>query len=272
MRKIALLLAACGLAAALGGCGVGVPHSKQVLEMEAEDVLVLPDGQSVDCWREYHTFEGTDTHLPSGWVDYCLEDGTLLLREEDIFAPNLPETVPEQARQAIQAHFLRQGRLYSAESLLPGAYAEYQADPEGFEDWAVWQDSRVTALAEQVVYLMTDVNLPLGGREQTSYQTGAAFDRSTGEQLSLWSLFTVPESEAKEALLACLAPDDPRRTEMLEHLTEEMVVIEEGHYSICYPLGSLPGEEQTCCLGSALPEGLLHPWAVPIGPEQEAQS
>lgn len=269
IKKIALLLAGCALAAVLGGCGLGVPQSKKVLEMEAEDVLVLPDGQTVDCWREYYEFQGTDTHLPSGWVDYCLEDGTLLLREEDLLPPSLPETVPEQARQAIQTHYSRQGRLYSAESLLPQAYAAYQADPEGFENWSVWQNNWVVALAEQVVYLVTDVNLPLGGREQTSYQIGAAFDRTTGEKLSLWSLFTVPESEAKEALLAYLAPDDPCRAQMLEHLTEEMVVIEEGHYSICYPLDSLPGEQQTCRLGSELPEGLLHPWAVPV--RQETQ-
>ena len=85
-------------------------------------------------------------------------------------------------------------------------------------------------------------------------------------------LLATPSIPKKEALLAYLAPEDPRRAEMLEQLTEEMVVIAEDHYSICYPLGSLPGEEQSCRLSSALPEGLLHPWAVPIGPEQEAQS
>ena len=82
MRKIAVLMAALGLAAVLNGCGSGLTQSQQVLEMETEDVLVLSDGQAVDCWREYETFPDTDVHLPSGWVDYCLEDGTVLLQEQ----------------------------------------------------------------------------------------------------------------------------------------------------------------------------------------------
>lgn len=94
MRKIAVLMAALGLAAVLNGCGSGLTQSQQVLEMEAEDVLVLSDGQAVDCWREYETFPDTDVHLPSGWVDYCLEDGTVLLREQDLYPPALPETLP----------------------------------------------------------------------------------------------------------------------------------------------------------------------------------
>lgn len=109
MRKIAVLMAALGLAAVLNGCGSGLTQSQQVLEMEAEDVLVLSDGQAVDCWREYETFPDTDVHLPSGWVDYCLEDGTVLLREQDLYPPALPETLPEQVRQSIQNHYARQG-------------------------------------------------------------------------------------------------------------------------------------------------------------------
>ncbi len=73
---------------------------------------------------EYEIFPDTDVHLPSGWVDYCLEDGTVLLREQDLYPPALPETLPEQVRQSIQNHYARQGRRYSAESLLQGAYAE----------------------------------------------------------------------------------------------------------------------------------------------------
>ena len=235
--------------------------------METEDVLVLSDGQAVDCWREYETFPDTDVHLPSGWVDYCLEDGTVLLREQDLYPPALPETLPEQVRQSIQNHYARQGRRYSAESLLQGAYAEYKKDPAGFSPWMAWQNTWETALAERVVYVVTDVTLPLGGREQTSYPVGAAFDRTTGEKLSFWSLCAVPEAEAKEMLLGQVDPEDPRRAPMLEALTEDMVVIASDHYRISYPVGTLPGEELGTLLSGELPEGLLQPWAVP-----EAQS
>lgn len=267
MRKIAVLMAALGLAAVLNGCGSGLTQSQQVLEMEAEDVLVLSDGQAVDCWREYETFPDTDVHLPSGWVDYCLEDGTVLLQEQDLYPPALPETLPEQVRQSIQNHYARQGRRYSAESLLQGAYAEYKKDPAGFSPWMTRQNTWETALAERVVYVVTDVTLPLGGREQTSYPVGAAFDRTTGEKLSFWSLCAVPEAEAKEMLLGQVDPEDPRRAPMLEALTEDMVVIASDHYRISYPVGTLPGEELGTLLSGELPEGLLQPWAVP-----EAQS
>ncbi len=82
------------------------------------------------------------------------------------------------------------------------------------------QNTWETALAERVVYVVTDVTLPLAAGSRTATRSGRRLTAPPGKS-SFWSLCAVPEAEAKEMLLGQVDPEDPRRAPMLEALTED---------------------------------------------------
>ena len=264
MKRWIKLVAVLCLLAVLAGCR----HEKQielVWEMEAQDVLTLPDGESVDAWRSRSVpaHSGAET-LPSNAVDYRLSDGTELLREKDLPDVELPEDTLDAARKAIRSYYNEQGRLYDVKELLQSAYTAWQADKKHFSEWYVEQSTYTTAQNEKLLWLCTEQVLPAASQESTATYTSVIFERTTGEQMEVWSLFRVSEDEAKAALLRTVQ-DDAERAALLQALNAEWVIFYPDHVEVCFPAGSVEGQSFDLQVATDLSEltGILQTWAVP---------
>ena len=233
-----------------------------------EEMLALSDGTEVEVW------------INGGDNSYRLPDGTELLRE---IKPSGPQNVyvggvesfdqlSDPAREAVAAYYAEQGLLYDAEEVLERAYAEYKDGGEDFSAYWLEQSVSPSASNERLMYFTTTVfcSIDSGTAEETSLP--AAFDRETGEKLDIWSLFAVPEKEARAALVDKMAEGGYiPRAELEAALRPEYITFRTGGLNLTFPKGTLPSQEYTTggSFDYAELDGLLQPWAIPEEPEQE---
>lgn len=246
-------------------------HIAGILKRNAR---TLRDGTAVDVMEE-------DSH--GGRRTYRLPDGTELLRVDDNGGPEYHyvgsvesfDDLSEAAKERVRAWYENQGPLFNEEGELEKSYAAYRALGEEFQCGWVRQDTTPTASNGKVMYFVTSLTLPqeYGGRIVCERQSGAAFDRETGEKFDNWDLFGVSEAEVRRRLPElCGWVDDPElRRAMSEALEEDMLVFFPEHVSVSFPPGTLT--EETCSYGISLeykdaPEGFFQPWAVPEAREE----
>ena len=176
------------------------------------------------------------------------------------------------AREAVASYYAEQGLLYDVEEVLGRAYADYRDGGEDFSTYLVEQSVSPSASNERLMYFTTTVfcSIDSGTAEETSLP--AVFDRETGEKLDIWSLFAVPEAEARAALLDKMADgSDVPRTELEAALRPEYIIFRTDRLDITFPRGTLPSQEYATggSFDYAELDGLLQPWAIPVEPEQE---
>ena len=233
-----------------------------------EQGITLSDGTAVEIWDT--AFFGTN---------YILPDGTELLWEN---RPSGPQNVhvggvegfdqlSAPAREAVAAYYAEQGLLYDVEEVLERAYADYRDDGD-FSTYLVEQSVSPSASNERLMYFTTTVfcSIDSGTAEETSLP--AAFDRETGEKLDIWSLFAVPEEEARAALVDKMAEGGYiPRAELEAALRPEYIIFYTDRLNLTFPKGTLPSQEYTTggSFDYAELDGLLQPWAIPVEPEQE---
>lgn len=241
-------------------------HIDGILKRNAR---TLRDGTAVDVMEEDSRGDNRTYRLP---------DGTELLRVNDNGGPENHyvmslesfDDLSPRAQEKVRAYYENQGPLYDEGEELEKSCAAYRELGEEFQcDW-VQQDTTPTASNEKIMYFVTSLNLPQehGGRIAYEQQLGGAFDRETGEKLSNWDLFGVPEAEVRRRLPElCGWVEEPElRRAMSEALEEDMLVFFPEHVSVSFPPGTLTGE--TCSYVISLdyrdaPEGFFQPWAVP---------
>ena len=233
-----------------------------------EEMLTLSDGTEVEVW------------INGGDNSYRLSDGTELLRE---IKPSGPQNVyvggvesfdqlSAPAQEAVAAYYAEQGLLYDVEEVLERAYADYRDGGEDFSAYLVEQSVSPSASNERLMYFTTTVfcSIDSGTAEETSLP--AVFDRETGEKLDIWSLFAVPEEEARAALVDKMAEGGYiPRAELEAALRPEYITFRTGGLNLTFPRGTLPSQEHSAGWGLDYQEldGLLQPWAIPEEPEQE---
>lgn len=211
---------------------------------------------------------------------YRLPDGTELLRVDDNGGPENHyvmslesfDDLSEAAKEKVRAYYEGQGPLFDELEELEKSYAAYRELGEEFQCGWVQQDTTPTASNEKIMYFVTSLLLPQehGGRTSYEQQFGGAFDRETGEKLSNWDLFGVPEAEVRRRLPElCGWVDEPElRRAMSEALDPEWLVFFPEHVSVDFPPGTLPGVENGYIISldyKDAPEGFFQPWAVPQG-------
>ena len=233
-----------------------------------EEMLTLSDGTEVEVW------------INGGDNSYRLSDGTELLRE---IKPSGPQNVyvggvesfdqlSAPAQEAVAAYYAEQGLLYDVEEVLERAYADYRDGGEDFSAYLVEQSVSPSASNERLMYFTTTVfcSIDSGTAEETSLP--AVFDRETGEKLDIWSLFAVPEEEARAALVDKMAEGGYiPRAELEAALRPEYITFHSDRLNLTFPRGTLPSQEYTTggSFDYAELDGLLQPWAIPVEPEQE---
>lgn len=162
----------------------------------------LADGTALDI-LDHGVFSG---------VTYCLTDGTELLW---VRRPSGPEhhyvgglesfdDLSETAQEKVRAWYEERGLLYDEEEELEKAYAAYLKQGESFRSRMVEQDVSPSGSSQRVMYFGTHVTLPYDLEDSSNSYTlslGEAFDRETGEYLSLWDLFQCSEEEARQAII-----------------------------------------------------------------------
>lgn len=259
---------------------LSVGDSREITAYQAEHITItghlergaaaLRDGTAIDlldegCYTVTHT--------------YCLPDGTQLLQvrgpsgPEGHYVGNLEsfDDLSQRAREKILAYYEAQGTLYDETEELEAAYAGWQKNGDDFRCRVVEQSVSPSASGEKVMYFRTDVTLPLDhGDSCTAYtlSLGAAFDRETGEYLSLWDLFRCSQEEARRAIIDA-ALDWPGsgsvRAEMEYAFSPERVIFSPDGLSMDYEPGSMPSQEHGYIFDARLDslKELMYDWAVP---------
>ena len=152
------------------------------------NVMQLSDGTPIDVWER------------TGWREYCLEDGTPLLVEDNPGSLEnnsrwnellYYEEFPEAAQQGILRYYSQLGNRYDILTLLEDAYLVYTVSEE-FNNHYVSQYTGIEAWNDHIICCQQNLTLP---QERTNgygdyFCEGTVFDRSTGGAGSVFAGFS----------------------------------------------------------------------------------
>ncbi len=236
----------------------------------SEDTVTLPDGAKMNIWQYY---DG---------VIYTAPNGTELLSVRYPTGPDnfyvggveSLEDMDEAAQSRIMEYYSRRGVLYDEMAELERAYGAFlkAADPENYRLRFINQDVAPSASNDKVMYFITSVMLPLDGAEEsnaTAYElrSGQAFDKTTGEHIDNFDLFTCLPKEAIQRMMDISGVTDPvLREEMEQTFAPECIILFPNGLEVCFNKGTLPSEEHGYMLGLDYDDRMLEilqPWAVP---------
>ena len=242
--------------------------SVQVLSYCTGRKAVLSDGTKLSVWKN------------SEGEQYFLPDGQQLLLVE---YPVLPDGVAglffdlnPVVQQRILDYCDKQGLLYDLAEELEKAYSIYtgwqREQTYPFRSQTVSQRSEISAVSSRVVYCVTEVQLPGDASHSDSFSRCAAFDRETGEPISLLELFSCPVEEAVGRLLDIIQEQDTafadrrdaaERELSPENLPDCLAIYEDG-ITLAFPIGK-DGEYGIKLYFDSCPSltALLKDWAVP---------
>lgn len=228
------------------------------------NVMQLSDGTPIDIWER------------NGWREYCLEDGTALLVEDNpgrletnsrwnelLYYEDFPETV----QQGILNYYAEMGKRYEVSALLEDAFQVYSFSEE-FNNHYVSQYIGIEAWNDHIICSQINMTIP---QERTNgygdfFCEGAVFDRKTGEHISNYDLFTLTPEELEAYLLDTLNVEGaPNSNHIQLNLKPEQIVLRrdggidfflmdrtEGDYKGLLQMGLSPEQARE----------ILQPWAV----------
>lgn len=275
-RKV-LTLSALLAAGLLTGCGnsdkTEEVHSFAVWEKTDEASYIFSDGVTAEKWKN----EKEDTRQ----YRYRLENGTDLLETTDVLSPEDEmdselsgfEGLSDTAKVKVRIWYQDQGLLYDLDKELEDAYQDYlecEKSREHFTCHKVSQDVTESAENAEYMVILTAVTTPkklhFDGGTTCNYQT-AIFNRSTGEAIDLWSLFTMPEEEAKEELAKTCSVEDTTVSEqdVGPVMDQGQILLFQDYLEVWFPYGTWERQEFDKGFGFEYNkiEGLLYEWAVP---------
>lgn len=275
-RKV-LMLSALLAAGFLTGCGnsdkTEEVHSFAVWEKTDEAAYIFSDGVTAEKWKN----EKEDTRQ----YRYRLENGTDLLETTDVLSPEDEmdselsgfEGLSDKAKKKVRIWYQDQGLLYDLDKELEDAYQDYlecEKSREHFTCHKVSQDVTESAENAEYMVILTAVTTPkklhFDGGTTCNYQT-AIFNRSTGEAIDLWSLFTMPEEEVKEELAKTCSVEDTTVSEqdVGPVMDQGQILLFQDYLEVWFPYGTWERQEFDKGFGFDYNkiEGLLYEWAVP---------
>ena len=275
-RKV-LTLSALLAAGLLTGCGnsdkTEEVHSFAVWEKMDEASYIFSDGVTAEKWKN----EKEDTRQ----YRYRLENGTDLLETTDVLSPEDEmdselsgfEGLSDTAKEKVRIWYQDQGLLYDLDKELEDAYQDYlecEKSREHFTCHKVSQDVTESAENAEYMVILTAVTTPkklhFDGGTTCNYQT-AIFNRSTGEAIDLWSLFTMPEEEVKEELAKTCSVEDTTVSEqdVGPVMDQGQILLFQDYLEVWFPYGTWERQEFDKGFGFEYNkiEGLLYEWAVP---------
>ena len=214
-------------------------------------VMTLPGGEDIDVM---HTDLFGDI--------YRLTDGTELVREK--VSPFEANSLSDSASDAVKTWF-ESNIPYDIEAVVTSAYEEYQTLGEDFGHWMVTLDNYAGPVSERAAYFCTELTISDSSNVGDVNCYGCAFDRETGEKLDNWSLFDVPETEAREELIRLAGqPEGTDLSSAGDLLEPDGICIMSDGVELYYPAGTL-NEQMSVVFISADADlaSLFQSWAVP---------
>lgn len=238
--------------------------------------------ESIQLPEKYLLSDGTELTVRQGFshILYFSDDGTELLRREETVGPDhvsvgslpLLTDLSEEAQQSITAYYQELGLLYDLEKEIETAYRAYLAtdNKSEFHPSLLSQQIAPSASNEKLIWYSVYVTRPVGQglHQQTNTQT--VFNRETGAVMDTGSLFLCTEAEAARVILeASGMTDTEQKREMEKAFRFGYLNFESGALSVCFPTGSLTGQDTQHILGVEYEDltGILQPWAIPDATE-----
>lgn len=213
---------------------VQVNYSKKDGKLLAEHIFVnarlhrgeihLADGTPIDVWKY------------AGRNEYCLENGTALLMEDNTGGPEnthpwnellYNEDFPEPAQKGILDYYREMGQRYDIPTLLEEAYRVY-GFVEEYNTQVVSQYVGIEAYNERIICCQMNLTIP---QERTNgyadyFSEGTVFDRETGAVIPNYDLFAVTPEELETCLLNQLDHDGTLDRENIQlNLKPEQIVM-----------------------------------------------
>lgn len=247
MGKRLLTLLLCGVL--LCGCGMKPEEPEPDMLLE-ETAVTFADGETASLWQAPHF----------GSRIYRLADGTELLRCSDpLPVSNVSvgglagyDGLSEPVQQAVLAYFEAQGILFDEEGELLRAYEDYRLAERGgreFRPHFLMQDDAPYGENEWYLSCLTLVTEPRDLQYDglvEDRRLGVIFDKTTGETVPVWELFSIAEDEARKALLDAAAKHYPgERAEVEAAFDERYILWAPDHLEIGFPAGTLPSMENS---------------------------
>ena len=229
-----------------------------------QNVLQLSDGTAIDIWEN------------TGYRDYCLQDGTILLMEETVSGPEnasgwnellYSEDFPEAAQQAIIGYYAQMGLRYDVDAILEDALLVRKVSEE-YNTKLVGQHVWLEAWNEKILCCQLSLTLPAeksnGGGEY--FCEGAVFDRETGALISNYDLFALTPAELENYLLDFLDVDGnlDRENIQLNMKPEQIVLQRDGSVEFYLADRVEHGLRSMLQIGLSPEQAreILQPWAV----------
>lgn len=248
MKRGLLPLVLAGLLC-LTACG----RTQEEREVEPDTLLeetavVFDDGVTASLWQRPHFGEKV----------YRLSDGTELLT---VNSPNTVDNVAvldmegyeglsEAAGQKVLDYFTDLGILFDEEGELRRSYEDYclaKDEDRDFNTHMLAQDSSPYGENDSYLCYITTVQYPEDLRFDRAIledRYSVIFDKQTGDVVSPWELFRVPEKQARQFILDQAMRyyrGDPVDVDRV--LEDSRIFWSERGLSIDFPQGALPGEQ-----------------------------
>lgn len=228
------------------------------------NAMQLSDGTPIDIWTDGIRRE------------YWLEDGTVLLVEENTGSPEnyyrwnelkYYEDFPEAAQQGILDYYEKMGQRYDIPGLLEDAYLVYGVSKE-IKTHMVSQYTGIEAWNDSIICCQVNLSLPQersnGGHDY--FCEGAVFDRQTGAHISNFDLFTLTPAELEAYLLDQLDTDGSldRSSIQLNLKPEQIVLRRDGGIDFFLVDRVEDGAPLMLQMGLTAEQAreILQPWAV----------
>lgn len=213
---------------------------------------------------------------------YRLEDGTELLWKNEVggledFGESFARLSAETQERILKFYEERK-ELYDMDEFLKKAWEDYiQCRNEGtdFQTHLIQKEVYPGAETEKIIAYLTSLLYPADshydGTAEESY-SNMIFDKDTGDIMDVWTLFQVPEEDAREQLMErCRNMDEMLSCEEIKRaLTPENIIWNQGELEIHFPKGSFDGQEDlyVCAFSYEEMKDILQPWAVPDSENQ----
>ena len=266
------------LALALMLCGCGETEKSRYCEekmiLQSEGVYTMYDGCRVDLWtmgmmnQDYYCIEDKDGDLQ----DILVVDapaGPQGIKNDGLCFDDLNET----AKAVIGAYYEEQGILYDITFELEDAYAEYircENHDRTYNDHYISQRIWPTGATDKIIAFCTELISYRGEKNARQDWYNVIFDRETGEQIGIETLFVVSEDQAKALILDALMPEELEweekdlRQQMEEAFSFDYIKLLNDGIEVMFPVGTLECKEEA--FGGFIPTeeltGIMQPWAL----------
>lgn len=198
----------------------------------------------------YKFSDGTVASMWEGFVGkykYKLADGTVLLDFHDsdhTMHAGGYNNLSDKAKAKVDEYYYNQSPLYDVPTALEAAYADYLSDKEGFKTHPLQREVYNSCENDYYLCQITELITPASSEDFENEidvkHLSVIFDKATGEVVSPWKLFNVPEAQAKRIMVDAMG-DVYDKELLLSEIDKAQIQWYGDHMQIEFFAGTIPG-------------------------------